>query len=427
MFSAPFKSKAIQAFLSRVGWLAGGEMLARISRLAAAVFLARHLTPLEFGAAALAITTFELVRLFNQNGVGAAVIAAKAEDLPGLCRTAHLAGWLTTLILFLAQTLVAWLVAKQTGRADIGWMIFCLGGVYWFMPMGVVHGWMLHRRQAMKRMAVVNATQVSTDNILTAVFAIMGFGPWAIVLPKLLTAPIWLIGVMWGRPWRPDRTAAFASPRTLAGFALPVLATEMMNASRLHLDKLIISAVFGLEVLGIYYFAFNAGLGLSSALTNAYNNAFFPYLCEAARKTGSALEAFDKAMRTAGLGLCAVLLIQALAVPIYVPLIFGEDWAFAVPLVVILCLGGPAKVLADSCGLLLRASEQPRMESLAIASVTAVTLGALFLGVQMDLQAACLALTAGATLAAITILPVSRNFARPSSTPRVITLEEARS
>lgn len=391
--------------LRNVGWLASAEMLSRVTRLVAAVALARMLTPIEFGAAAVAITVFELVRVFNQNGVGAAVVAAPQDQLPALMRTAHLAGWMTCFLLVTAQCVVAYFVAKSTGNPDIGWMIVSLAGVYLFMPMGVPHGWMLQREQRMSRLAGVNAAQVSTDNLLTAGFALAGFGPWAIVLPKLLTAPIWLVGVMWERPWRPDRSAGFASPRKLFAFAAPVLGSEMLNATRMHVDKLIIGAVCGLELLGVYYFAFNAGLGLSSALSVAFNGALYPNLCEAVRKTGSAVDAFRRGLKTVAAPLAGLFILQAALVPVYVPIIFGADWDFAVPLIAVLCLSGPAKLLTDGCALMLRASGQPRYEFLAVFASTSTCLGAILMGAQVGLLSAAIGLSIAATLIALALFP----------------------
>ncbi|WP_300529449.1 oligosaccharide flippase family protein [Maricaulis sp.] len=401
---------ARHTLLKNIGWLASGEMVSRITRLLAAIALARALTPVEFGAAAIAITVFELVRVFNQNGAGAAVIAANPDELPSLIRTAHLAGWIICLILAGVQCVVGYFVAQSTGSAEIGWMIACLAGVYLIMPPGVPHGWMLQRKQNMRRLATVNVVQVSTDNLLTAILALTGFGAWAIVLPKLLTAPIWLFGVMWRRPWRPDRSAGFASPHKLLMFAAPVLGSELLNAARLHVDKLIIGAVCGLELLGVYYFAFNAGLGLSSALSTAFNGAFYPNLCAAVRQTGSALEAFNKGLKTAGAPLALVFLVQAALVPLYVPIVFGADWAFAVPLIAILCLSGPARILADGCALLLRASGWPVSELIAVGATTSICLGALLIGAQLGLVAAASALTAAATLGALTLYPICQSL-----------------
>jgi O-antigen/teichoic acid export membrane protein len=403
-------------FLRNVGWLAGAEAVSRITRLVAAIALARTLSPAAFGAAAIAITTFELIRLFNQNGVGAAVIRAADEALPGLCLTAHRFSWALSVILVAAQCLAGWALGAATGDPDIAWMVAALSGVYLFMPSGVVHAWILQRGERFSRLASVNAVQLATDNFLTAALAIAGFGPWAIVLPKLLTAPIWLIGVSWGRPWRPERNRPAAPLGPLVKDAAPVLGSELLAASRLHLDKALIGLIYGVEALGVYFFAFNAGLGLSGSLGAAFTQALYPHLCEARRRVGSALALSDRSLARGGAALGAIFIAQAIAAPFYVPIVFGADWAFAAPLVAIFCLGGPAKLITDASGQLLRAEGRLKTEMGLAAFVTFFTLAWLLLGAQISAEFAVYGVTAGAILSALIALPAARVLASVPST-----------
>ena len=65
-------------------------------------------------------------------------------------------------------------------------------------------------------------------------------------------------------------------------FAGPLLVSEVLATIRNQCDKLIVGAMLGIEALGIYYFAYNAGLGLSLSLTNALNASLYPHLAEVA-------------------------------------------------------------------------------------------------------------------------------------------------
>lgn len=396
------------AFFTNLGWLASGEMVVRLSRIITAIVLARNLTPLEFGLAALAITTFEIVRLFSQNGIGGALVRSSKAVFPGLCRTAHISGWVICLTLFVLQSVIGFGFGYFTGNQDLMWMIICLACVYPMMPAGLVHVAVLRREQRLKRIAIVSTTQVVVDNILTAGLAVAGFGPWAIVLPKFLTTPIWLIGVMWNRPWRPQRNIPLAPIRPLLDFTLPVLGTELLLALRMHADKFIIGGVFGVEALGIYYFAFNAGLGLSGSLGNAFNLALYPHLCEARRLSHDLRAVFDKAMKTGGLLMIAVFVVQAFAALVYVPIIFGEQWAFAAPLVAILCLAAPAILICQACGTLLRSEGCVRLETAVTAIITLAAMSALTFGAQFSLPVAAGALTVGLSVCALIILPICR-------------------
>ena len=125
-----------------------------------------------------------------------------------------------------------------------------------------------------------------------------------------------------------------------------------MCACRDQLDKFIVSLMFGVEALGLYYFAFNAGLGVSTALNRAFANAVYPHLCAA----GDQLKSYRDALFNLGLPFGVLYVAQAGMALYYVPVVFGATWAPAASLVAVLCLGGPARLLVDAARLHARAS-----------------------------------------------------------------------
>jgi len=348
--------------MKNVGWMTGAEMVSRLGRIATAIILARTMDMAAFGVAAIAITIFELTRIFTENGIGAAVIRASEGALMATANTAYRMMWTVCSALAVIQTCVGITTIHLFPDTQIGWMVCILACVYLVMPFGLVHAYMLLRQERMKRLAIVASSQTLADHLLTAILAVSGFGAWSIVLPKLLTTPIWLIGVMHGKPWRRDRNAGFYPVGDILKFSLPVLLSEMTVASREHLDKLLVSTLFGLEALGLYYFAFNAGLGLSTALNRALNAALYPFLCGERSPTEPLKERFKRALLTAGLPLAGVYCAQAGAALVYVPILFGTEWRHAAPLVALLCLGGPARLLLDSIRVFWRANGQTSHE-----------------------------------------------------------------
>ena len=58
------------------------------------------------------------------------------------------------------------------------------------------------------------------------------------------------------------------------------LGIEVMTTLQANIDNLIVGSILGVEALGLYYFAFNAGLGVSLGLVNSFGTAVFPHLCE---------------------------------------------------------------------------------------------------------------------------------------------------
>ncbi|MEM9669063.1 MAG: oligosaccharide flippase family protein [Pseudomonadota bacterium] len=334
-----------------IGWLTGAEIVVRLGRIITAIVLARHLDATVFGIAAIAITIFELVRVFTENGIGAAVIRANKRDFDKVANTAHTLMWIICTGLFLIQLFIGALVEIMLPGNDAGLMVASLALVFLIMPFGLLHAYCLQRAERMKHLAVVTSTQAIADHILTAALALAGFGAWAIVLPKVLTAPIWLFGVRYSKPWTREASAGRAPTKTILAFSLPVLGSELLSVCRDQLDKVIVSLTLGIDALGLYYFAFNAGLGVSTSLNRAFSNAVYPHLCAEADK----LAAYRSAMLRIGTPITLAYIAQAAAALLYVPIIFGADWATAAPLVALICLGGPARLLVDGARMKARA------------------------------------------------------------------------
>jgi O-antigen/teichoic acid export membrane protein len=398
-----------------IGWIAVAEVVSRTGRIVAAIVLARTLDAVAFGVAALALTVFELVRLFCENGIGASVVRAAEAEVDAVANTAYRLMWRVCLGLAASQTAIGAVIAWHYAQPQAGAMIALLSGVYLIMPFGVVHAYILQRREQFKHLAAVACAQTTADHLLTAAFALSGFGAWAIVLPKLLTAPIWLVGIRHRRPWKRQPTAGVIPLRTMGAFALPVLGAEIATAARDNADKLIVSAMLGIEALGIYYFAFNAGLGLSSALNRAVNGALYPHLCRA-REAGTDLRrVFDRLVLRGGPLLAAVYVAQAGAALVYVPVLFGHDWAFAAPVVAVFCLAGPARLAVDAARALCRAAGRSGLEMQIATTFALVTSAGLAAGASGDVMTAAIGITVAAVAGAIACVLQARRSIAPAA------------
>lgn len=368
------------AMLTGLAAYGSAEIAVRLVRLVTVVVIARQLAPDIVGVAALTLTAFELVRVLANIGVGQRIIAADADRLAATCNTAHHIFWIWCSIVAAVQLLAALLMATAFNQPLAGAMLAVLSGVYLLMPGGLVQCYLLMREGRAGTTARTMATQTIADHLLTAGLLLVWQSPWSVVLPKLLTAPIWLLMTRRARPWYPDPSAGRAPVRELLGFGLSVLATEMLTATRNQLDKIIISATLGVTALGTWYFAFNAGIGIVSSLITAFGTVMFPGLCSV--PTGRAR---SQRLRTAillgSIIFLPVIAAQSLLAPFYVPVVFGDHWAHAAPLISILCLAGVPMLLGTITTAWLRAEGRANIDAMAGLITTGSALGALAIGV----------------------------------------------
>ena len=391
---APLRALLGDRLVRNVGWNGVAEFFNRLTRLVTTVVLARSLSAADLGVAAIAITTFELLRIVAQTGVGQAVGRAPESELAATCATAHRVSWVICLVMFSVQLSLGAGIAWYTARPELLAMIACLAGVYLTLPFGQIQAHLIVRQNRLDVLAKIALVQVAADNLLTALFALAGFGAWAIVLPKLVTAPIWVIGLRRAQTYVRDPAAGFAPTRPIVSFAAAIVGSELISASRLHLDKLIVGAMLGVEALGIYYFVFNAGIGFSLSITQSLAASMYPHLAELVMNPRDLIARYDKMLWKAVAPCSAVIALQAALALLYVPIVFGPRFAPFAYLVSILCASAITKPLYDSAAQLLRILGLVHLELAVAVSFTALILAALAAGLSFGLAGGIIAMSA---------------------------------
>jgi len=344
-------------FLKNLGWLGASEVFIRVTRLVTAIVLARVMDPVIFGVAALVLTINELIRVFNRNGIGAKIVQCEAQDLENICNTAYRLNVIFCISLFILQCLVAYPLARFYNTPELVPMLQVLSLTYLLMPLGLVQASLVQREQRLKTVALIDGGQVGIDNVITTLLALVGLGAWAIVLPKFLTSPIWVIGYRRSHVWRPSGSfISFELWRDVLKFGRYYLSIELLKTARLNLDNMIIARLLGMEALGLYYFARNAGLGFSLTLINAINSALYPNLCDVKDNIEALRQRFARNLKQIALIAVPLISLQASLAFIYVPIVFGEQWTSAIPILTLLCLSALPRPLAESASALALAT-----------------------------------------------------------------------
>jgi teichuronic acid exporter len=386
-----FRSNQFARNLSSMGL---AQLTVRISRLLATVFLSRLLLPNDYGTAAIVLTVYEFIALFTRNGISAKVVRASEAEVQIVAMTAWRMTWIICGALVVLQSLLAYPIAIFYNDQRLFAPIVAIAMVYLITPMSNIQAAFQQREGKLGRIAFAAATQVVVDNFLTAIFAILGLGLWAIILPKILVAPIWGIAVRLGHPWRPkklDGVNRFEGWREITRFSRNVLGSELLSTIQGNVDNLFVGFFLGMHALGMYYFAFNAGLGLTLGLITAAGVAVYPYLCEVRLDPERLAERFYKTRRKICFGIVVLILTQSALAPLYVPIIFGSKWIEAVPILCLICLSALARPFASHCSQLLKAVGKPEIELRWQLLNTVALIVALIIGSQISILAVAFA------------------------------------
>jgi O-antigen/teichoic acid export membrane protein len=220
---------------------------------------------------------------------------------------------------------------------------------------------LVQRENRLNVIALCQLAQAVVGNVLTVVFALMGLGMWAIVLPMILLIPVWMAFGLFNHHWRPKKGFTLERWQEIAIFAVDVLGVELLSKLRANLDYLLVGRFLGLEALGLYYFAFNAGLGFSLNLINAINNSLYPHLCAARQSLEQLSNRYTHGLKTIAKFIIPFVLLQTCLAPVYVPIIYGRQWVEAIPIFMLICFSAIPRAFGESASSLLQAVDKTRI------------------------------------------------------------------
>lgn len=177
----------------------------------------------------------------------------------------------------------------------------------------------------MQRMDILNVIKSGTATVrllggiavLLVIPELMAFLIWFVISAVLEIAVYVIVSriLFFGLAIRPY--FSLASIRKVWKFSVAMAAISAMAMLLTQLDRLIVSKLFSLEVLGYYSLAYNTAIGIS-LLQTAINSASFPAFSEAhsRRQPEILLRRYDKICQLMG---------YAIALPCFVLIFFGYD------------------------------------------------------------------------------------------------------
>lgn len=346
-------------FIRNVGWLGAAEVVNRVFRLGTTVTIARMFDSQEYGLMAIVYTVFDFATVFTlRGGIGAKVVQADEQDVKAICDTSYWLNWILCGTIFVVQCLAAFPIAQFYGNQQIVLPLCIAALTYLMLPLFLVHDALIQRENRLKVTALCNATQSISSNIIIVSLAILGMGVWAIVWAMVLTTPVWIVITWKNHYWRPPKSFTLQGWQEIANFGKNILGVELLDKLRMNLDYLIIGRFLGIEALGIYYFAFNAGYGITMNVINTFMSALFPYICAVRGDYKQFKQRYFSSIKKVTLVAVPFILVQSLLAPFYVPIVFGSKWTTAVPVLIMICLSVIPRIFGWSSSLLLNAIDK---------------------------------------------------------------------
>ncbi|NEO76533.1 lipopolysaccharide biosynthesis protein [Moorena sp. SIO4G3] len=363
MLIKKLKQLSSDQFIRNISWLGSAELVQRIFRLATTVTLARVFTPYDYGMVSVIATTFQFANTLSlRAGIGAKLIQADEQELEIICNTAYWLNWILCLSLAIIQCIASYPIAWFYDNNQLILPICTLSLIYLMFPIFMVQSALIERENRLNVRAWCYAAQAIVSNIIIVGLALLDMGVWAVVWSMVLSYPVWIVITYSNHPWRPPKSVSLKQWKNITSFGSKLLGVELLNKLRLNIDYLLVGRFLGMEVLGLYFFAFNAGLGISQSVLNALGSAWYPHFCQVREDLKELKKRYFGSFKMIGAIVLPLVILQTSLAPFYVPIVFGEKWVTAIPVLILICFSALPIALSRSTSRLLQALDKAHID-----------------------------------------------------------------
>ena len=336
--------KVREASLRGAGFVVASIVSRGLIRIASIVVLARLLTPPDFGLVAMGATAVNLLLIVADCGLTMAATQRPTIDSNQLSKLF----WLNLCggVLFgsLAIALSPLLVLLFGDHRVMG-VVTGLSVTLVATAVGAQHEAILRRRL---RYGFLNASGVASLAFgFTAgvVFALLGFGYWALVWSQVLaitsrTALLWV-----GTGWRPVRPCRGVHIRGFLEYGGRYIPGQLLDYCTNWIDGILIALIGGAFDLGIY----RKGRNIAMMPVDQLRQPFGRMVISSLSRLQDNFDEFRRfhlyAVAVLCLGASAIIGLVAVEAPAIVNLLLGPQWVAAIPILRWLALAAVVSAL----------------------------------------------------------------------------------
>jgi len=329
------KQRSIKALI----WT-GSELLMRQGlQFGVAIFLARLLSPEEFGTVALLSLFVGIGTVFIESGFSSALV--QKHDITHADESTVF--WFNLgmgAVVMVLLWLVAPFVANFYQRPVLTPLMGVMALSVFISAVGGIQHTLLTKNLNFKAPMQASVAASLLSSIVVCVLAYYGYGIWALAWQTLTNCVVtssllWLLS-----RWRPSLTFSLPSLKKLFGFGSYLMLSSLMDVAYNRFYSLLIGKIYSVHDLGIYTRAENTKQIPVDLLSMLMYRVTFPLFSAAANDCDRLKRGMVIALR--GIMFLNVPIMLGLMVTAdkLVPVLFGGQWTPAIPLLQVLCLAG---------------------------------------------------------------------------------------
>ena len=318
-------------------FLSSGGM--QLLNLIIGIFLARLLSPGEYGIVGMLAIFTLLANNLQESGFGVALVNIKDiehNDYNAVFWFNVGMSLLLYAILFCCAPLIATFF-HQPCLVSLSRFVF-LGFI--IASLCISPNAMLVRGLKMKEKAITSLSALVVSGTVAVIMAIKGFSYWSLATQQILYNVVICFGRFYYTRWCPTLKVDFTPVRQMFSFSYKVLITAVLTTINNNVLTVIFGRLFPAQAVGNFTQANKWNTMANQMVTNTMAQVAQPVFTQVTDDKERQRRVFGKMLRFTAFLAFPALFGLALVAPQVILLAIGDKWVDSIPLLQILCISG---------------------------------------------------------------------------------------
>jgi O-antigen/teichoic acid export membrane protein len=327
------KAKSAKGF----AWNFGGSLLQQGVTFIITIFLARLLTPADFGLVGMSMVFITVCQVFIDVGFTSALI--QRQDNTNLTYSSIFylnlfLGLLLTLIFYFSAPLVGAFYEKPEITKLVKWLslLFILNSF------DLVQIAILKKQLNFKIITVRTFVSVLVGGVAGVIAAFFGLGVYSLVIQRLISSVLSSVMLWSTSEWKPDFNFSMKEVKKLTGYSTYVFLDRTFTNFFQQLDVLTVGKVFNATILGFYTRATTLISLVTSYSSSSISSVFFPVLSSVQKNQKEYNNIYFKVISVIAFTSYGITGVMCILGRDIILLLFGEKWMPTVSIFQILIL-----------------------------------------------------------------------------------------
>jgi O-antigen/teichoic acid export membrane protein len=322
-----------------MAWSLMGTFSSQGISFVVSIFLARLLTPEDFGLVGMSLVFVNLLQMIVDAGFTTALIQRKENS-----QEVYDAVFSFNLLVAIVLMLIFWSAAPAIGRFYneplVESLVFWLSMTLPLSALSLVQRGILERHLRFKDLGVRSVVAGVISGIFGVALALLGYGVYALVVQVLSASLVSALVLWYVSEWRPktDKLPSWKPLSELFTFSKFVFLGTVLNRTMTEGSALVIGKMFSPATLGFYTRANSLNTQINCYAATTITKVYLPVLSKIESQQARFEEVLLNVIRNSTMFICLLAGIFMLFGEVLILGVFGEQWGPAVPIFQIIML-----------------------------------------------------------------------------------------